>query len=917
MKKEKKQSKKFRLNLFTANENGIISGNITYVLSILCPIIIMVLLYASRSIFPFGTNCYLRSDMYHQYAPFFSELWDKIRHGESLTYSWDIGMGTNFISLIAYYLASPSNWFIVLFPQKYIIEIMNAIIILKLAASSFTFTYYISKHFNTRKITIIMFGVFYALSGYASAYSWNVMWLDCMWLLPLILLGLEKLVKENKCFLYCLSLGLCIYTNYYISIMVCISVVLYFAVLMFSYDGVRSPLIYLKKIFNFGIYSLLSGGLAACLLLPEIYTFTLSASSSVTFPKKLSAYFSIIEVLVRQLINVDVHLGLEHYPNIYAGVAVFLLIPLYIMNKKINSREKVGKCVILLIFLLSYNLNTLNFIWHGFHFPNSLPCRQAFIYIFFLLIMSYEAIHHIRYYNKRQFTTAFWIGFGLIILMEYLFKDSDMYDFTIFYISGGLILIYGFLMYLYRNRLLRNNVITFMAILIAIIECTINMDATGVNTTGRTSYMLDYDAVETVTNRIYEKDDSFYRMDKFTGARTKNDGAWHNYHSISTFSSTSSAGMSKFYKYLGLVNSTNAYSYDGSTIVTDSLFSVKYLISNQHIREDNLRTYVTGNNGEFIYQNHYTLPIGYMVPSAYSDLKLQSIYNPIEIQNLMVNTMTGVSDVFELIEEFRGYSEFSFTAPSSGHVYITMSGNTNDIASIYVNGDMLNYKNLESNPHVLDAGYVEAGECVDVFVDSPLTFNAYTLNEEKFIEAYNILNSSSYQISDWSETHFEGTVNSDDNGILMLSIPYDKGWSVYVDGKKTETFAIHNALTGVYVSAGSHTVELKYVPVNLIKGCIITLLCIIILIAVYIVKKNIRKGVINTSKLPAVVNLLISEDDIVPASLISDKTIKDSNSKPEGSANTDREDTKDILKEITDNIDSMNDFDNIEIETED
>lgn len=91
------------------------------------------------------------------------------------------------------------------------------------------------------------FGMFYALSAYSAAYSWNIMWLDCIVLIPLIMLGLEKLVDENKCYLYCISLGLCIFTNYYISIMVCISVCLYFIVLMIAYDGDKSFGIYIKR----------------------------------------------------------------------------------------------------------------------------------------------------------------------------------------------------------------------------------------------------------------------------------------------------------------------------------------------------------------------------------------------------------------------------------------------------------------------------------------------------------------------------------------------------------------------------------------------------------------------------------------------------------------------------------------------
>ena len=305
-----------KFSLFDEQTGNIPCGNIVYIIAFFIPVIIFTALYFAREIFPFGNNCYLRSDMYHQYAPFFSELWYKIRNAESLTYSWDIGMGTNFTSLYAYYLASPANWIIVLFPQKYMIEIMNSLIILKIAGSSLAITYYITRHFDTKNCVAALFGMFYGMSGFIAAYSWNIMWLDCVILLPLIMLGLERLVNEDKCFLYCISLGLCIFTNYYIAIMVCLSVVLYFIVLVTAYKKERTFKNYFKTFLKFAFYSLIAGGLAACLLLPEFYTFSLSASSDIAFPKKLSLYFSILNMLTRQLINVPVHLGLEHYPNI-------------------------------------------------------------------------------------------------------------------------------------------------------------------------------------------------------------------------------------------------------------------------------------------------------------------------------------------------------------------------------------------------------------------------------------------------------------------------------------------------------------------------------------------------------------------------------------------------------------------------
>lgn len=896
--------KGFHFSLLDKDSGSVPSGNITFILAFCIPAMIFTALYYLRDIFPFGTNCYLRSDMYHQYAPFFSELWNKLRNGGSLTYSWDIGMGVNFLSLFAYYLASPANWLIALFPQKYIIEVMNALIIIKMSASAVTFSYYISRHFRTKKCTVALFGMFYALSGYVAAYSWNIMWLDCILLLPLIMLGLELLVNENKCFLYCISLGLCIFTNYYISIMVCISVILYFVVLIISYSGKKSPVIYLKKILRWCIYSLLAGGLAACLLLPELYTFSLSASSSVSFPKTLTSYFSVMEVLVRQLMNVPVHLGLEHYPNIYCGVAVFLLIPLYIMNKKIKPAEKIGKCVILLIFITAFNLNIPNFIWHGFHYPNSLPCRQSFIYIFFLIAMSYEAFHYVRQISGRQFAGAVWLALGFLFIAEQIFADNENYDFKIFYISGLFILLYALLLYIHRNRKFKIPVVFFLAFAAAVAECTLNMETTGIGTTSRTSYLLDYNAVKTVTETVAADDSSFYRMDKITGARTKNDGAWHNYRTISTFSSTCSAGMSELYDLLGIVNSTNAYGYDGSTMVTNSLFSVKYLISNKLLTTDSLRTYYTGYDGEFIYKNEYTLPVGYVTQGNLSEKwEPDSIYNGIENQNTLIQAMTGVSDVFTHVYTYPSQTEVTFSPEQNGHMYLVIQKDGIENVGVTINGVSASYSGLKNGNRTIDIGYVTTDDEIIVGAESSMNLHVYTLDENKFKQCYEILSQNSFQTESFSDTSFKGTVNASQDGTFLFSIPYDKGWSVYIDGKKADTYAVQNALLAVDITSGSHTVSLKFVPVNFIKGCIITFICIIILVGIAVFKRMCRKEKISLAALPQFVQDLLNEKDEV---------INDSSKLSAQPETAHDNETSDYF----DRLDLLDDFDNLELSDE-
>ena len=845
------------------SENEIPHGNITYIIAFVIPLIMFLALYYARNIYPFGNNCYLRSDMYHQYAPFFSEFWNKLANGQSLTYSWDIGMGTNFTALYGYYLASPANWLIVLFPQKYIIEIMNALIILKLSGASLSFTYYISKRFNTKSCLIALFGTFYAMSGFVAAYSWNIMWLDCIILIPLIFLGLERLVNQNKCFLYSISLGICIFSNYYISIMVCLTVVIYYVVLMISYSGNRHFKIYLKKFINWVFYSLIAGGLAACLLLPEMYALSLSASSEMSFPKSLTTYFPIMEMLVRQLINVPVHLGLDHYPNIYCGVAIFFLIPLYIMNSKISTRQKVGKVVILLIFLTAFNMNIPNFVWHGFHFPNSLPCRQSFIYIFFVLSMSYEAFNDIDSYSKKQLTGALWCSIGFLLLAEQLYA-GDTYNFKIMYISGAFILLYMLFIYLHRSNQLKKPILIFLVFTVAIIECTINMEGTGLSTTIRTYYVNDNQAVDNVNDHVSQDDTSFYRIEKFTGLRTKNDAAWHNYKSISTFSSTANSGVTDLYGDLGLEHSTNAYAFKGSTLLTDAIFDVKYQLGNKAMTESNLLKFYYGNNGEFLYQNQYTLPIGFMVNSDINNAwKLESPGYAIQNQNDFIQLNTGISDVFKQIYEFRTEPDVNIVPTMNGHMYLLARNQTIKTLSVSINGVITNYTDLENSNYVVDIGYVNTTDVIEASADTSMNVLVYSLDSSKFISAINTLKQGGLDVTYHSDTKIEGTVTTTNDGVMMFSIPFDKGWNVKVDGKTVDTFAIKNALLGIDVGVGQHTIKLSYTPVGLVKGLIISISCILILLALIIFRKREKNGRASTKKLPFFLQELLLEEDVI------------------------------------------------------
>ena len=200
----------------------------------------MLFLFVINGIFPFGNNSFLFSDMYHQYMPFFAEFIEKVRAGEGLQYSFHVGIGSNFLALYVYYLASPLHLLAFLFPSEYLMEFMSYLVIIKIGLCGLSAYSYLKRRSLGNDYLPILFSTFYALSGFMAAYNWNIMWLDCVILLPLIIVGLEKLVIEGKSSLYCITLGLSIFTNYYCPIMIGFFLIIYFVTLFIS----------IKKVFD-------------------------------------------------------------------------------------------------------------------------------------------------------------------------------------------------------------------------------------------------------------------------------------------------------------------------------------------------------------------------------------------------------------------------------------------------------------------------------------------------------------------------------------------------------------------------------------------------------------------------------------------------------------------------------------------
>jgi len=809
-----------------------------YAMAFVLPTAVMLAIFIIRGIYPFGNRSFLFSDMYHQYMPFFSEFLRKIKAGEGLAYSYNVGIGSNFLALYVYYLASPLHWLAFLVPEAHLMEFMSYLVIIKIGLCGLTSCYYLRKRFESDNPGIIFFACFYALSGYMAAYNWNVMWLDCVVLLPLIVLGLERLVKDGRCGLYCTMLALSIFTNYYISIMICIFLVLYFLVLLLEKRS-------LKIIGNFALYSLLAGGMAAVLLIPEVCAILATDFGDMDFPTKLESYFSVLDMLARHCMCVTTERGLDHWPNIYCGVAVFMLLPMYAMNQHISMRRRFGRLALAGIMLLGFSTNLLDFIWHGLNYPDSLPARQSFIYIFIILVMCYEAYFRLEEISNTQILYGY-LGAVVFLLFCEKFVEHEDFAIGIEMLTLLFVTIYAILLWLYRNRQGRRwkVVLTWLALIAVVAECSINTVNTSVGTVSRSAYLgqqKDYKALYEWTR---EQEEGFYRLEKFT-RKTKNDSTLTGYPTASVFSSTMNSGVMDMYKRLGMRHSKVYYGFDGATSFTAALLNVDYMLGESECYGGPLYELLEQSGDIYLYGSKYTLPFGYVAPTGY-DLAEEFENNGVLTQNRLVRDLGVKADLLTLVSSETVGDDVRLTVKKSGTYYARVKASgTKKIEAIGGPLETQKFNDLKVQS-ILYLGYLEEGETITLTNgneedETPkVTVDFFLLNESALEQALSILSAQHMTDVEYDSTHLCGKLTLTEPGRLILSIPYEKGWTVLINGEEAEPELFGGSLMAFEMEAGEYELSMHYVPAGKYAGIVVSAVSVAIFVVLILLKKKAK-----------------------------------------------------------------------------
>lgn len=792
------------------------------------PLFITAAICINRGVYPFGDRCILHVDMYHQYCPFFSEFLQNIRDGSLFSYSWNIGLGADFVSLYAYYLASPLNWLIVLCPGNAVVEFMTILVVVKIAACGLTAAYYLCRHFETEHMAAAVFGTAYALCAFTAAYSWNIMWTDCMALLPLILLGLERLIKEGRPLLYYGTLALCIFSNYYISIMICIFLVFWFLLIWAENRGTG-----IRAWVRFAWYSALAGGTGAVLIIPTAIVLGYSGAGGISFPKSVEWYFDLISELSRHFVLTETYTGSEHWPNLYCGLFVPVLFVLYLLNREISWKRKVPRVFLAVLFVLSFSNNILDFFWHGLHFPTSLPGRQSFIYCFLLLVICFEAFCRLRGNRVWHLLVATNVCVAFLMCAYFLAEDraeqTMRFVMTAVFFCCYLILLTGYLAGAKRVRRLLASVGAFAVIA----ELAMNLAVTGLDTVSRTSYHRERESYRILLERAEAMAEDagvlFYRTEQLE-RKTKNDAALYGYHSATQFSSLMNLNVSHFYQDVGMEGGKNFYSYSGATPLLEAMLSVRYVLADNDREAGPLRALLTSAGEYSLYENRYTLPLGFVMDEAAAEAWDYDGPGDIETQNRLAYLLGADDAMLVPVESVSEPGKSGFTAERTGYYYAayekTSIGNLTEQTS---DGRSRSYTKV-SHGYTLDLGYCEEG--VEVTVtntdNEELPLRVYYLNLDAFYQAYEALGSQPFVLTLFENNRIEGTVRLVEAGRLIFSVADEQGWTLFVDGKETESETFAEAFISTRLAPGEHQITLRYETPGLRAGAACSGICLLL-----------------------------------------------------------------------------------------
>lgn len=831
-------------------------------LAFLLPVVLMGGYFAYRSMAPFGNSSILTVDLGQQYIDFYSYFRATIlHHPETFFYSFSKDLGGDMIGIFSYYLMSPLNLLILFFPGKSLSIGVLLILLLKYGLAGLSFAWLLNKTKLQHGIRILGFSTSYAMMGWMIANQLNVIWLDVLYLLPPVIWGLIKLIDQNKSWTYTIWFAILLIVNYYMAWMVGI-----FTVIFMLWQLTQRSLGLKTSLRRFAKYigsSIVAALLACWLLLPTLYALTQSKGTytETKLHFKFDYFpFKMLGKLVTGSFNFKQMPSGQ--PNIFVGMLMLMAFLLFLIDRRYHWRQQLIATVITLFFLLSFCYQPLNLLWHAGQFPVWYPYRFSFIFSFWVLWLA----AHVLTPNFR-ITWKKIIPLAGIIAAIHLYLKLNLSSFS--YLSNDQLLIsVGFsfigLVWLSIPRYYSPILYDTLFFMLTILEISTNA-FTSLN---NISYVSQSDFGDFTTqlnktvNSIKQKDNGFYRIGK-TFMRTKDDPMQADYNGASHFGSTLEPSIPSFMGSIGQPDGDGFVTYTNGTKVSDSLLGMKYFMTNRPTtkligqRETDSVLPASSNKPDLnrqqlvsqdvltqTYQNNNSLPLAFAASNQITKLKdnadpvawqsdiYQSLANDKSNHSLFsVQNFDSVS--FENVQSAQKITgtifskqnllkpaqiKLTFVPKTNDSYYLTFGANlTDDVGSYYLNGKKLIQYPTFRNTVVINVASKQKGQPITItFKLKKQTLwlqnvSLYRLNQSHFKRLESKLQTQPLTITTHSNTKITGKINvKQRNQLLMTTIPYSKGWHVYVDGHEVKTTKVINTFLAAKIGKGHHQIIIKY-----------------------------------------------------------------------------------------------------------
>ena len=817
----------------------------TYFVSLIIPIIIMIGVYLPQGIYWNSDTSPLLGDGFHQYVIFDIALRNILHGNGSLFYTFTSGLGLNFYALSSYYLGSFLSPLVYFFNLSNMPDAVYLTTLLKFGLIGLSTYFSLNKLFQSiPKPLKLALSISYALMSFTVSQLEIKTWLDVFILIPLIITGLHLLITEKKFILYFTSLSILFIQNYYFGYMTALFLIFWY-LCQISWDFKTRK----SSVLDFIITSFLAGMTSLIMTLPTLFDLQTHGEKLTEVTKFQTESSWYLDLFAKQFIGSFDTTKYGAIPMIFVGLLPFILTILFFTLKSIKFHVKLIYAIFFAFLIASFYIEALDLFWQGMHTPNMFLHRYAWIFSTLLIYTAAEVLNRLREIKIWNFLISLFLVVTGFLATIYLKSHYSFLTNLNILLTLEFLIVYSLLLLAVIKKFISVNLFAILISLFIMVEISLNassqMDgiAKEWGFASRSAYSRDIPAMESFSTYI---ENQFTRTEKLE-TQTGNDSMKFNYNGISQFSSVRNRSASSTLDKLGFKSSgTNLnLRYANNSILADSLFGIQYNISETPIDKYGFQDVYQKDNLT-LYENQFSLPIAFASQSVYNDVKFNE--HTLDNQASFLNQLANVNfDYFspiphdkientnDLISVTSSSNEdaaiqYQIEVPENSQVYLSFtnlhfSNDKQKKVDILVNGE----KNIFTTDNAFsffNLGYTKEKKTFNIHVNFPgnsqVSFESptfYRLDTQTFTEAIQKIKEQPVTVST-SKNKVFATYDVQQDTSIFFTIPYDKGWSAYQDGKKIEIKQAQTGFMKVDVPKGKGTITLSFIPNGFITGAI-------------------------------------------------------------------------------------------------